>query len=53
LVPTPKGKVLTQSQVFKLVAALRRSEIEKAGCGQRVLGLYDTYAQEIVKLNGN
>jgi hypothetical protein len=41
LVKAPTGKTLTQKQVFRLIADLRRSEVEKANCGARALAFYD------------
>ena len=41
LVPEPKAGALTKADVFRLITALRRSELEKAQCGERALLFYD------------
>jgi len=35
-VPAPAG-TLTKQQVFKLIASLKRSELEKSQCGKRLV----------------
>lgn len=36
----PSGR-LSRKQVFRLIARLKRSELEKAKCGRRAIALYD------------
>jgi hypothetical protein len=43
LVPAPKAKKMTSKEVFSLISELRRSELEKAQCGSRVVSLWEDY----------
>ena len=43
-----RGERLTQKRTFQLIADLRRSELEKAGCGKRVVGMWDDYRREFL-----
>lgn len=43
LVPAPKSKTMTSQQVFVLISELRRSELEKAQCGSRVVSMWEDY----------
>lgn len=43
LVPAPKAKTMTSKEVFNLIAELRRSELEKAQCGSRVIEMWEDY----------
>lgn len=49
LVPAPKAGAMTKSQVFSLIAQLRRSELGKAQCGKRVLSFYDDVRKGLEK----
>jgi hypothetical protein len=41
----PKNvKRLTEKQAFDLIVQLKRSELEKNGCGQTVIAKWDAYA---------
>jgi hypothetical protein len=44
LVAAPERGALTEKRVVRLIRDLRRSELEKAGCGDRVIALWDDYA---------
>jgi len=48
-VPEPGPGALTKSQVFGLIARLRRSELEKAQCGRRALAFYDDLRKGLAK----
>lgn len=41
LVPEPKAGAMSKTDVYRLIAALRRSELEKAQCGSRALDFFD------------
>lgn len=43
LVPAPKQKTMTTKEVLVLIGKLRRSEIEKAQCGNRVVQMWEDY----------
>lgn len=43
LVPEPTAKTMTAKQVMSLIADLRRSELEKAQCGSRVISMWEDY----------
>jgi hypothetical protein len=43
LVPAPKQATMTTKQVLVLIAKLRRSELEKAQCGKRVVSMWEDY----------
>lgn len=43
LVPAPKQATMTTKQVLVLIAKLRKSEIEKAQCGNRVVQMWEDY----------
>lgn len=43
LVPAPKAQTMTSKQVFSLIADLRKSELEKAQCGSRVVSMWEDY----------
>jgi hypothetical protein len=43
LVPAPKQATMTQKQVLILIAKLRKSELEKANCGHRVISMWQDY----------
>lgn len=43
LVPAPKAKTMTSKEVFNLISELRRSELEKAQCGSRVVSMWEDY----------
>lgn len=40
MVPAPLGDTLTRQQIVALVGALKRSELSKSLCGQRLLSWY-------------
>jgi hypothetical protein len=41
LVPAPQQQTMTARELIGLVAALKRSELEKSQCGKRLLKFYD------------
>jgi hypothetical protein len=41
LVPAPKQETMTTKQVLTLISKLRRSELEKAQCGKRVVSMWE------------
>ena len=41
LVPEPQQLTMTARELIGLVAALKRSELEKSQCGKRLLRFYD------------
>lgn len=43
LVPEPTAKTMSTKQVMSLIVELRRSELEKAQCGTRVISMWDDY----------
>ena len=43
LVPAPKQATMTTKQVLILIAKLRKSELEKAQCGKRVVSMWEDY----------
>lgn len=43
LVPAPKQTTMTTKQVLVLIAKLRKSELEKANCGHRVVSMWQDY----------
>ncbi len=43
LVPAPAAETMTTKQVVTLIKTLRRSELEKAQCGNRVVSLWEDY----------
>jgi hypothetical protein len=43
LVPAPTAKTMTTKQVMALITELRRSELEKAQCGKRVIAMWEDY----------
>lgn len=47
LVPAPKQRTMTKGEVFQLIVDLRASELRKAGCGQRVIHLYDDWRDHV------
>jgi hypothetical protein len=51
VVVAPKAKRLTERQVVQLIADLRRSELEKAGCGKSAVAFYDAYAEAAREAN--
>jgi hypothetical protein len=42
LVPAPARGEMKQSDMLRLVADLKRSELKKSECGKRLLAFYDT-----------
>ena len=42
LVPKPQGEVMTSAEVIKLVAELKKSELQKSLCGKRLIAFYET-----------
>lgn len=42
LTPAPTQQTMSASDMFKLVAELRKSEVEKSICGKRLLSWVDT-----------
>lgn len=47
LVEAPAPSRMNERRVVKLIVELRRSELEKAGCGDRVVGIWDGYAAAV------
>lgn len=43
LVPAPKAQTMTTKQVMTLIVDLRKSELEKAQCGKRVISMWEDY----------
>ena len=41
LVPAPPPGPMTKAQVMRLIADLKRSELEKSQCGRRLLAFHD------------
>ena len=45
LVPKPKAGALTKRDVFRIIADLKRSELEKSSCGKRLIAWYEAQAK--------
>lgn len=41
LVPAPKRGSMSKRQVVELIAALKKSEVSKSQCGQRLIKFYE------------
>lgn len=41
-VPAPKPGALSKQEVVALIAALKKSELSKSQCGQRLISWYET-----------
>jgi|GEM_PF-3177103 len=39
----PQEGILTKAEVIRLIAELRRSEVEKSLCGKRLIAFYETF----------
>lgn len=52
LVPAPKQATMTTKQVLVLIAKLRRSELEKAQCGNRVVKMWEDYRTSYAPAEG-
>jgi len=44
-VPTPTPGTLSQAKVFAIIAALKKSEMAKSQCGQRLIAFYEGLAK--------
>jgi len=49
LVTAPKLGPMTKREVYTLITQLRRSELEKAQCGERALAFYDRLREGLGK----
>lgn len=43
VVKSPQAQTMTTKQVMSLIAKLRKSELEKAQCGTRVVKMWEDY----------